>query len=52
MTTLIEEDLWHAGRGENRRLETHKQATCDKQGRPRMLIAMCVDITDRQRAEG
>ncbi|MYM91690.1 PAS domain-containing protein [Rugamonas sp. FT82W] len=49
--TVYEEDLWHAGLGENRRLETHKQATYDEQGQPNMLIAMCVDITDRKRAE-
>ncbi|NVD70949.1 PAS domain S-box protein [Duganella sp. BJB488] len=48
---VYEEELWHAGLGENRWLQTHKQPIYDAQGRPKMLIAMCVDITDRKRAE-
>lgn len=50
--TVYEEELWHAGLGENRWLQTHKQATYDEQGRPKLLIALCADITERKRAEG
>jgi PAS domain S-box-containing protein len=46
-----EELLWHKGMGENRWLQTYKQPTYDEQGRPRLLIAMCIDITERKRAE-
>ncbi|ELX13640.1 PAS domain containing protein [Janthinobacterium sp. HH01] len=48
---IYEEELWHPGLGENRWLQTHKLPTFDKQGQPHLLIAMCVDITDRKRAE-
>lgn len=45
-----EELIWHPARGENRWIETHKQALFDQQGRPRLLIGMCVDIGERKRA--
>lgn len=48
---VYEEELWHAGLGENRWLQTHKQPIYDQHGQPKMLIAMCVDITERKRAE-
>jgi PAS domain S-box-containing protein len=49
--TVNEEQLFHKGLGENRWLQTYKQPTYDQQGRPRLLIAMCIDITERKRAE-
>lgn len=49
---LVNEELiWHHGRGENRWLETHKQPLYDEHGRPHLLIAMCVDISERKRTE-
>lgn len=49
--TVNEELIWHHARGENCWLETHKQPLFDRQGRPRLLIGMCVDIGERKRAE-
>jgi two-component system sensor histidine kinase UhpB len=49
---LVNEELvWHHERGENRWLETHKQPLYDEHGRPHLLIAMCVDISERKRSE-
>ncbi|MBV6323183.1 histidine kinase [Duganella violaceipulchra] len=49
--TVYEEQLWHAGRAENRWMQTYKQPTYDEFGQPKLLIAMCVDITERKLAE-
>ena len=49
--SVNEELVWHHARGENRWMETHKQPLFDPHGRPRLLIGMCVDISDRKRAE-
>lgn len=43
--------IWHAGRAENRWVETHKQPLFDQHGQPRLLIAMSIDITDRKLSE-
>lgn len=50
-TTVYEEQLWHATLSENRWLQTHKQPTYDAQGRPKLMIAMSVDITERKQSE-
>ncbi|RFP15940.1 MULTISPECIES: PAS domain-containing protein [unclassified Duganella] len=49
--TVYEEELWHAGRAENRWMQTHKQPIYDDLGQPKLLIAMCIDITERKQAE-
>lgn len=51
-TMVYEEQLWHAGLDENRWLQTYKRPIYDHEGRPRLVIAMCVDITERKRSEG
>jgi PAS domain S-box-containing protein len=49
--SVNEELVWHYTRGENRWMETHKQPLFDQQGQPRLLIGMCVDISERKHAE-
>lgn len=46
-----EEWVWHAGLGQDRRLLTYKQPLYDEDGRPALLIGMCVDVTERRAAE-
>ncbi|MFS2007656.1 PAS domain-containing protein [Duganella sp. CT11-25] len=46
-----EELVWHHAHSENRWMETHKQPLFDQHGQPRLLIGMCVDISERKRAE-
>jgi PAS domain S-box-containing protein len=49
---LINEELvWHHAKRESRWLETHKQPLYDRHGKPHLLIAMCVDISERKRSE-
>lgn len=46
-----EEWVWNAALGENRRVQTYKKPIFDARGEAQMLIAMCVDITERMRTE-
>ncbi|WP_177307162.1 PAS domain-containing sensor histidine kinase [Pseudoduganella namucuonensis] len=50
-TWMEEEWLWHAGLRENRRLQTYKRPMYDRDGKPALLIGMCIDVTDRMRAD-
>lgn len=49
--TVNEEVVWNASLGEDRHLQTYKRPIFDEAGAPLMLIAMCIDITERKRAE-
>lgn len=46
-----EEWVWHAGRNEDRRVQTYKQPMYDAEGKPALLIGMCIDVTERMRAD-
>ncbi|MES2263277.1 MAG: PAS domain-containing protein [Pseudomonadota bacterium] len=46
-----EEWIWHAGLQENRRLQTFKKPLFDAHGQPSLLVGMCIDVTERMRAE-
>ncbi|WP_219116274.1 PAS domain S-box protein [Janthinobacterium sp. UMAB-56] len=48
---IREELVWNAQLQENRLLQTHKKPVFDADGRPQMIIAMAVDITDSKRNE-
>lgn len=48
---MEEEWIWHAGRQEDRRVQTYKQAVYDSEGKPAVLIGMCIDVTERMRAD-
>ncbi|WP_180977509.1 PAS domain-containing sensor histidine kinase [Janthinobacterium sp. ROICE36] len=48
---IHEELVWNAQLQENRLLQTHKKPVFDADGRPQMIIAMAVDITDSKRNE-
>lgn len=48
---VIEESLWNAQLQETRQLQTFKKPLFDADGNPQLLIVMCVDITERKRAE-
>ncbi len=48
---IREELVWNAQLQENRLVQTHKKPIFDAQGRPQMIIAMAVDITDSKRNE-
>ncbi|MGK5043525.1 PAS domain-containing sensor histidine kinase [Janthinobacterium sp. GB1R12] len=48
---IREELVWNAQLQENRLVQTHKKPVFDAQGRPQMIIAMAVDITDSKRNE-
>jgi PAS domain S-box-containing protein len=46
-----EEWVWHAGLQEDRRVQTFKRPVYDSDGKPAMLIGMCIDVTERMRAD-
>jgi len=46
-----EEWVWHAGMQEDRRVQTYKRAIYDSDGKPAVLIGMCIDVTERMRAD-
>lgn len=46
-----EEWLWHAGMQEDRRVQTFKRPVYDSDGKPAVLIGMCIDVTERMRAD-
>ncbi len=46
-----EEWVWHAGRQEDRRVQTYKRPVYDSAGKPAVLIGMCIDVTERMRAD-
>ena len=48
---IREELVWNARLQENRLLQTHKKPVFDAQGRPQMIIAMAIDITESKRNE-
>ncbi len=48
---IREELVWNARLQENRLVQTHKKPIFDAQGRPQMIIAMAVDITESKRNE-
>ncbi|WP_426057318.1 PAS domain-containing sensor histidine kinase [Janthinobacterium sp. PSPC2-1] len=48
---IREELVWNAQLQENRLLQTHKKPIFDAQGRPLMIIAMGIDITESKRNE-
>lgn len=48
---IREELIWNAQLRENRLVQTHKKPVFDAQGRPQMIIAMAIDITDSKRNE-
>lgn len=48
---IREELIWNALLQENRLVQTHKKPIFDADGRPQMIIAMAVDITDSKRNE-
>jgi len=48
---IREELVWNAQLQENRLVQTHKKPVFDAQGRPQMIIAMAIDITDSKRNE-
>ena len=48
---IREELVWNAQLQENRLLQTHKKPIFDAQGRPQMIIAMGIDITESKRNE-
>ncbi|GAB2877499.1 hypothetical protein GCM10027277_53510 [Pseudoduganella ginsengisoli] len=46
-----EEWVWHAGLQEDRRVQTFKRPVYDSEGKPAVLIGMCIDVTERMRAD-
>ena len=48
---IREELIWNAQLQENRLVQTHKKPVFDADGRPQMIIAMAIDITDSKRNE-
>lgn len=46
-----EEVVWNAQLHENRLVQTHKKAIFSDTGKPQLLIAVSIDITERQRNE-
>ena len=48
---IREELVWNAQLQENRLVQTHKKPVFDADGRPQMIIAMAVDVTDSKRNE-
>ena len=48
---IREELVWNAQLQENRLVQTHKKPVFDAEGRPQMIIAMGIDITDSKRNE-
>ncbi|UQV44877.1 PAS domain S-box protein [Janthinobacterium lividum] len=48
---IREELVWNAQLQENRLVQTHKKPVFDADGRPQMIIAMAIDITDSKRNE-
>ncbi|WP_215408208.1 PAS domain S-box protein [Janthinobacterium sp. JC611] len=48
---IREELVWNAQLQENRLLQTHKKPVFDADGRPQMIIAMAIDITESKRNE-
>ncbi|MBJ7313135.1 PAS domain-containing protein [Rugamonas sp. CCM 8940] len=51
-TLLVrEEQVWDAAHQENRSAQTYKKPLYDAAGKPLLLIAMCVDVTERKRDE-
>jgi PAS domain S-box-containing protein len=48
---VIEREMWDAHRQEMRLVQTLKKPTYGADGKPRMMIALSVDITDHKRAE-
>ncbi|MGK5080415.1 PAS domain-containing sensor histidine kinase [Janthinobacterium sp. HLX7-2] len=48
---IREELVWNALLQENRLVQTHKKPVFDAEGRPQMIIAMGIDITDSKRSE-
>lgn len=46
-----EEQVWNPTLKENRTILTFKKPTFDHEGKPLLLIAMSIDITERKRAE-
>jgi two-component system sensor histidine kinase UhpB len=48
---VVEEVACHAGRGEDRVLETRKKPVFDKDGQPAYLLGISVDITERKHAQ-
>lgn len=48
---IREELVWNAQLQENRLLQTHKKPIFDPEGRPQMIIAMAIDVTDSKRNE-
>jgi two-component system, NarL family, sensor histidine kinase UhpB len=46
-----EEWVWHAGQQQDRRLQTYKQPLYDDDGKPALLVGMCIDVTERRAAE-
>ncbi|MDN2712538.1 MULTISPECIES: PAS domain-containing sensor histidine kinase [unclassified Janthinobacterium] len=48
---IREELVWNAQLQENRLVQTHKKPVFDAEGRPQMIIAMAIDITDSKRNE-
>lgn len=48
---IREELVWNARLQENRLLQMHKKPIFDAQGRPQMIIAMGIDITESKRNE-
>lgn len=48
---MEEEWIWHAGMQQDRRVQTFKRAVYDSDGKPAVLIGMCIDVTERMRAD-
>ncbi|MES2149984.1 MAG: PAS domain-containing protein [Pseudomonadota bacterium] len=48
---VFEEDSWNSALRENRQVQTFKKPVYDAGGAPECLICMCIDITERKRAE-
>ncbi|WGG48723.1 PAS domain-containing protein [Rugamonas sp. DEMB1] len=48
---MREELMWDNTRQEDRNVQTYKKPLYDAAGQPLLLVAMCVDVTERKRAE-
>ncbi|PHV04010.1 hypothetical protein CSQ96_27975 [Janthinobacterium sp. BJB412] len=48
---MREELMWDTSRQEDRNVQTYKKPLYDAAGQPLLLVAMCVDVTERKRAE-
>ena len=48
---IREERIWNVQLQENRLVQTHKKPVFDADGRPQMIIAMAIDITESKRNE-